>query len=85
MVIPSAKHSDTVKFTKTSFLQRNDEFPGYVLFTPTVVDLDSQGGPLEIIAGTSAGNLHVLDHTGTPRTGFPVLLSTLHGQVHACD
>ena len=59
----------------------NDEFPAYVLFTPTVVDLDSEGGPLEIIVGTSTGNLHVLDHTGAPTPGFPLLLSTLHGQV----
>ncbi|XP_022103687.1 protein DEFECTIVE IN EXINE FORMATION 1-like [Acanthaster planci] len=64
---------------------RDDEFPGYILFTPTVVDLDSEGGPLEIIVGTSAGNLHVLDHTGTPRTGFPLLLSTLHGQITVED
>ncbi|XP_038075414.1 protein DEFECTIVE IN EXINE FORMATION 1-like [Patiria miniata] len=65
--------------------KRNDEFPGYVLFTPTIMDLDSKGGPLEIIVGTSAGNLHVLDHTGTPRTGFPLLLSTLHGQITVED
>ncbi|XP_033626702.1 protein DEFECTIVE IN EXINE FORMATION 1-like isoform X2 [Asterias rubens] len=63
----------------------NDEFPAYVLFTPTVVDLDSEGGPLEIIVGTSTGNLHVLDHTGAPTPGFPLLLSTLHGQVTVED
>ena len=62
-------------------VQVNEEFPAYVLFTPTVVDLDSEGGPLEVIVGTSAGNLHVLDHTGSPRAGFPLLLTTLHGQV----
>ena len=58
-----------------------DIYPGYILFTPTVIDLDLDGGPLEIIIGTSAGRLYVMEHNGRIRKGFPVVIATIHGQV----
>ncbi|XP_072032542.1 uncharacterized protein [Amphiura filiformis] len=59
----------------------NDAYPGYVLFTPTVVDLEGDGGPLEMIVGTSAGRLYVINHNGKIRQGFPVAIAPMHGQI----
>ena len=62
-------------------LQVKAQYPGYLLFSPTVLDLDGDGGPLEIITGSSAGHLHVHNLDGSDRPGFPVVTDTLHGQV----
>ncbi|WAR19978.1 DEX1-like protein [Mya arenaria] len=58
-------------------------FPGYVLFSPTVIDMDRQGSYLEVVVGTSAGNVHVIDLEGgvRDRKGFPYSMGTIHGQV----
>jgi hypothetical protein len=61
--------------------QVTSEYPGYLLTTPTVVDLDGVGGPLEVILGTSAGNLMVFDNNWKNRTGFPLAYDVLHSQV----
>ncbi|KAJ8308441.1 hypothetical protein KUTeg_013315 [Tegillarca granosa] len=63
----------------------NSAFPAYNLFSPTVIDIDSLGGSMEIIMGTSAGNLYILDTNGNHRDGWPVSLNTLHGQVTVAD
>ena len=57
------------------------EYPGYVMFTPTVIDLDGTHGPLETIVGTSAGQIHVFTPEGTNRPGWPVAREPIHGQV----
>jgi hypothetical protein len=57
------------------------EFPAYNLFAPTVVDIDGDFSALEIILGTSAGNLFVLDHTGLVKNGWPKSSGSIHGQV----
>lgn len=62
-------------------MQTSTDYPAYMLVTPTIVDLDSEGGPLEIILGSGSGQLHVLDHTGHPRQGFPVSSDSIHSQV----
>lgn len=59
----------------------NSAFPAYNLFSTTVIDIDSTGGSMEIIMGTSAGNLYILDTNGNHRDGWPVSQNTLHGQV----
>jgi hypothetical protein len=56
-------------------------FPAYNIFSPTVIDLDGEGGQLEIILGTSAGSLFVFNHDGSERKGWPVNQNTIHGQV----
>ncbi|XP_078000278.1 uncharacterized protein LOC144452928 isoform X2 [Glandiceps talaboti] len=63
----------------------SSEFPAYALFSPTVVDLDSTGGMLEILLGTSSGHLYVFNSDGTIRPGFPVLLAPIHGQIAVED
>lgn len=63
----------------------NSAFPAYNLFSPTVIDIDSLGGSMEIIMGTSAGNLYILDINGNHRDGWPVSLNTLHGQITVAD
>ncbi|XP_052769103.1 uncharacterized protein LOC128209205 isoform X2 [Mya arenaria] len=62
-------------------------FPGYVLFSPTVIDMDRQGSYLEVVVGTSAGNVHVIDLEGgvRDRKGFPYSMGTIHGQVTVAD
>jgi len=49
-----------------------------------VVDMDQTGGQLEVVVGTSAGNVHVIDLEGGPRDrpGFPYSMGTIHGQVY---
>ena len=64
-----------------SFFQKSSSFPAYVLFSPTVIDLDRDGGELDIVIGTSAGNLHVFNSNGQHRNGFPYSMGTIHGQV----
>ncbi|XP_013387693.1 protein DEFECTIVE IN EXINE FORMATION 1 [Lingula anatina] len=61
------------------------EFPAYMLFSPTVLDLDSEGGKLEIVFGTSVGSLYALTHTGETRTGFPLTMDSIHGQITVED
>lgn len=64
-----------------AFLQLDAEYPGYVMFTPTVVDLDGNHGPLEVIVGSSAGQIHVIGTDGKNRDGWPVSRDRIHGQV----
>ena len=59
----------------------DSEYPGYVLFSPTVVDLDSSGSDLEIVLGTSAGQLHVINWAGGYKEGFPIPTDSVSGQV----
>lgn len=60
-------------------------FPAYNIFSPTVIDLDVDGGQLEVIMGTSAGSLFVFNQDGSVRTGWPVSQNTIHGQITAAD
>ncbi|ELT95035.1 hypothetical protein CAPTEDRAFT_206740 [Capitella teleta] len=58
------------------------EFPGYILFTPTLADIDSSFSSLEIVVGTSAGQIHCIDSdTGKNRDGFPIQTDTIFGQL----
>ncbi|XP_063426798.1 uncharacterized protein LOC134710372 [Mytilus trossulus] len=61
------------------------EFPAYNLFTPTVVDIQGDFSPLEIVLGTSAGNLYMLDHTGQVKDGWPKSSGSIHGQITVAD
>ncbi|XP_064622090.1 uncharacterized protein LOC135484491 [Lineus longissimus] len=70
-------HLDLTKVTS--------EYPGYLLTTPTVVDLDGVGGPLEVVLGTSAGNLMVFDRNWKNRPGFPIAYDVLHSQISVAD
>ena len=53
------------------------------MFNPTVVDLDGNHGPLEVVMGTSAGQIHIIDANGQTRAGWPVARDSIHGQVRA--
>ncbi|ESO96510.1 hypothetical protein LOTGIDRAFT_159926 [Lottia gigantea] len=59
--------------------------PTYNLFTPTVIDLDGESSDLEIIVGTSSGEVHVLTSQGQQRKGFPYDGNPLHGQITVAD
>ena len=61
--------------------QVKSEFPGYALNSPTLMNLDGDGGPLQIIVGTSGGHVHVLNTDGSSRSGFPITTDSIHGQV----
>ncbi|KAL8592584.1 hypothetical protein ACOMHN_026514 [Nucella lapillus] len=66
------------------------EFPAFNLFSPTVVDLDGDGGEMEVVVGLSTGNIHAFTPssfrlTGTQRTSFPLTFNTVHGQVTVTD
>ena len=71
----------TILTEMITVFQKSSSFPAYVLFSPTIVDLDKDGGDLEIVIGTSAGNLYVFNSKGIHRTGFPYSMGTIHGQV----
>ena len=45
--------------------------------------MDRKGDHLEIVIGTSAGNVHVIetDNGVKERQGFPYSMGTIHGQV----
>ncbi len=62
-------------------LKVNSEFPGYILNTPTVIDIDGDNSSLEIIIGTSGGNIHVINLDGSAREGYPIPTDSIHGQV----
>ena len=57
------------------------ESPGYVLFSPVVVNLDGNNSELDIVVSTSAGYLHVVSANGQARPGFPIHTDTVCGQV----
>ncbi|KAK3608630.1 hypothetical protein CHS0354_042629 [Potamilus streckersoni] len=78
----------SLEIIKTIFLDlttRSSSFPAYALFSPTVIDIDGDGSEMEIVIGTSAGSLHVIDTAGKQKPGFPVLKNTFHGQVTVAD
>ncbi|XP_021378708.1 protein DEFECTIVE IN EXINE FORMATION 1-like isoform X2 [Mizuhopecten yessoensis] len=60
-------------------------YPAYNLFSPTVADLDSEGGTLDIVMGTSAGRVYVFDHLGAARKGWPITVNSVHGQITVSD
>ena len=62
-------------------LQVKSAFPGFLLNSPTLIDLDGNGSDSEIVIGTSGGHVHVLNSDGTTRRGFPITTDSLHGQV----
>ena len=62
-------------------MQVKSSFPGFLLNSPTLIDLDGNGSNLEIIIGTSGGHIHVLNSDGSSRVGFPVTTDSVHGQV----
>ncbi|XP_052267793.1 uncharacterized protein LOC127869338 isoform X2 [Dreissena polymorpha] len=78
----SVQHSIYLDLT-----MKTSGFPGYVLFSPTVIDMDRNGSHLEIVIGTSAGGIHVinLENGVRDRSGFPYSMGTIHGQVTVAD
>ena len=62
-------------------MQAKSAFPGFLLNSPTLIDLDGNGSDLEIVIGTSGGHVHVLNADGAPRRGFPIITDSIQGQV----
>lgn len=66
-------------------LQVLSEFPAFNLFSPTVINLDGDGGEMEVITALSTGNIHAFSpssiHVSGQRKGFPLSHNTIHGQV----
>ncbi|CAH1792446.1 unnamed protein product [Owenia fusiformis] len=85
IVIVNLTDGSTIQTIHLELSKASSESPAYVLFTPTIIDLDSSGGDLEIVVGTSAGQLHVLNIQGTERQGFPRTMGPIHGQVTVAD
>lgn len=57
-------------------------FPGFLLYSPSVADLDKNSSSLELVIGSSAGQLHVINViTGRNIEGFPIPGDTIFGQV----
>ncbi|KAK0053028.1 protein DEFECTIVE IN EXINE FORMATION 1 [Biomphalaria pfeifferi] len=73
-----------VSFIKMFFLELS-ESPVFNLFTPTVIDIDGNFGPPEIITGLSSGQLYVLSLEGSHRAGFPLTFANISGRVSAAD
>lgn len=61
------------------------EFPGYALNSPTLINLEGDGGPLQIVVGTSGGHVYALNPDGSARSGFPVTTDSVHGQVQVAS
>lgn len=59
-------------------------YRAYIYSSPTVVDVDEDGFS-EIVVGTSFGFLYVLQHNGTLKEPFPLLMGEIQGQVVAGD
>ena len=75
---------DIEVFCVLNYIQKDSGFPAYVLFSPTVIDMDRNGGEMEIVVGTSAGNVHVIQIDNSvvrDRQGFPYSMGVIHGQV----
>jgi len=47
---------------------------------PTIIDLDGDG-ELNIVIGSAMGHIHVLDNYGTPVSGFPIAMGSIHAPV----
>ncbi|XP_029633556.1 protein DEFECTIVE IN EXINE FORMATION 1-like [Octopus sinensis] len=78
----------SMQIMNTIFLELSQltaNFPAYILFSPTVIDLDSNDSHLETVTGTSSGKLYVIEANGIIRTGFPIPFDTLHGQLTIGD
>jgi len=55
-----------------------------LLGAPTIVDLDATGWP-SVAATDTEGALHVWDHTGAERAGFPVTVNPAYSSVPGCQ
>ncbi|KAK2150001.1 hypothetical protein LSH36_427g01033 [Paralvinella palmiformis] len=85
LIILNITDMSTVNTIHLELTKVKAEYPGYQLFSPTVLDLDGDDGPLEIITGSSAGHLHVYNSNGSIKPGFPIVTDTLHGQITVED
>ncbi|CAL1529969.1 unnamed protein product [Lymnaea stagnalis] len=82
---PGKKHEKgSESYTQIFFLEIS-EAPVFSLFTPTVLDLDGNFGPPEIVIGLTSGSLFVLSTEGEHRTGFPKTLKNISGTVAAAN
>ncbi len=70
--------------TELELTTDKDQYRAYMYSTPTVIDLDADG-LLEIIVGSSVGNVHVISSKGEMREGFPVEVGEVQGQVTVED
>ena len=62
------------------------EFPAYLLQTPTVADLDSRSGDLELVVASSTGRVFAFDSKLTSlRAGFPVEVDSVVAPVVVHD
>ena len=68
-----------------SLYQILSEYPAFNLFSPTIIDLDGNGGEMEVVVALSTGNIHVFTPStfkqSGQRHGFPLSHNTVHGQV----
>ncbi|XP_006821870.1 uncharacterized protein LOC102805986, partial [Saccoglossus kowalevskii] len=80
IVIFNLTSKQLVKQIPLALTKASSEHAAYALFSPTLVDLDSEGGPLEIIVGILSGQLFVINNEGSIRPGFPKVFGPIHGQ-----
>ncbi|KAJ3442589.1 protein defective in exine formation [Anaeramoeba flamelloides] len=63
---------------------QESENQAFVYPSPTVVDLDGDG-KLDIIIGTSLGNIYALDMDGDLKPGFPIEMGEIQAQIACVD
>nr|XP_054758978.1 uncharacterized protein LOC129265025 [Lytechinus pictus] len=87
LVILNMTSGHLIKEIPLHLSKQSDPFPAYLLYPPTIVDLDNRHGPTEVIIATTSGLLHVVDIKGQARSGFPLRLEggAIMGQITVDD
>ncbi|XP_780158.3 protein DEFECTIVE IN EXINE FORMATION 1 isoform X2 [Strongylocentrotus purpuratus] len=87
LVILNLTSGHLIKEVPLHLSKQSAPSPAYLLYPPTVVDLDGHHGPPEVIIATASGLLHAMDSMGRARSGFPVRLEggAITGQITVDD
>ncbi|XP_074662605.1 uncharacterized protein LOC141915100 [Tubulanus polymorphus] len=84
LVIYNMTSSSIIRTIYLDLTKVTSNYPGYILYPPVIADItDSRS--IDIILGTSAGSLHVLNSDGITRKNFPKSFDSIHGDVSVID
>lgn len=84
MIIVDLRSKEIVFNVTFELTMKSSDFPGYLLSSPTVVDLDGSYGEPEVIIGSLSGRIHVYNKDGQYSHAFG-LTDSIHGQITVGD
>ncbi|XP_072181524.1 uncharacterized protein [Diadema setosum] len=86
LVILNLTSGEVIRQIPLHLSKKSAPVPAYLLHSPTVVDLDGNHDPPEVVMATASGLVVAVDVEGQTRSGFPVRLGEpVSGQISVGD